>query len=196
MRPFTRRRLLGSAAVASVPAALGGVSPAFAQETDETDTLSDLIELEQAMELAYSLAAEDGQLSPEAKTAFEEYGLFCGEHATAFDEALDQLAVDGPKSSDEIDDYDSLEGFDPEAEEKNLVEFMTGLEEDIIAAYEEQVPEIEQADLQRSIAQVAASHAQVLVGLRLLAGTKGDLTELPPASTSATASEPEDSDSD
>lgn len=196
MRPFTRRRLIGTAAAASVPAALAGVTPAFAQATDETDTLSDLVELEQGMELAYALAAQDGPLSPDTKMRFEEYGLFCGEHATAFDEALDQLAVDAPKSSDEIDDYDSLDGFDPEADETELVEFVIGLEEKIISAYEKQVPEIKQADLQRSIAQVAASHAQVLVALRVLAKTKGDIAKLPPASTSATASDPKDSDSD
>ena len=47
----------------------------------------------------------------------------------------------------------------------------------------------------RSAAQVAASHAQALVALRLLAGGKGGLTELPDPSTSATASEDDDSGS-
>ncbi len=109
---------------------------------------------------------------------------------------MDQLLVDPPDKSSDQEDYESLADFDPAAQEKDLLAFLIGLEEELIAAYEEEEPELEEPDLVRSAAQVGASHAQALVALRLLAGESEQvLTELPERSTSATATEEEDSDS-
>ena len=47
---------------------------------------------------------------------------------------------------------------------------MIGLEEELIAAYRELTPDLDAPDLVRTAAQVAASHAQMLVALRVLAG--------------------------
>jgi hypothetical protein len=72
---------------------------------------------------------------------------------------------------------------------------MTDQELELISAYEEEVPELDEPDLARTAAQAAASHAQALVALRLLAKEKGSVTELPAPSTSATDSAEEDSGS-
>ena len=47
----------------------------------------------------------------------------------------------------------------------------------MIAAYEEEQAELDEPDLVRSAAQMAASHAQALVALRLLAGEKSGLDQ-------------------
>ena len=154
-----------------------------------------LVILEQAAELAFSLAAEEGDLSPDAKALFEELSLHAGDHATAFSEAMDQLLVDPPEDESDPDDYDSLEDFDPSADEADLLAFFEKLELDLVQAYEEDQADLVDPDLVRSAAQIAASHAQALVALRVLANGKGLLTELPDPSTSATDSEDEDSGS-
>ena len=202
MSAISRRALIGrglaGAGAAALPATLIGAATAQAQSgetTDETDALERLIILEQAAELAFSLAAEEGNLSSETKSLFEELSLHAGDHATAFSEAMDQLLLDPPEDESDPDEYESLKDFDPSADEKDLLAFFTDLELGLIEAYEEDQADLEEADLVRSAAQVAASHAQALVALRLLAGGKGVLTELPPPSTSATDSEDDDSSS-
>lgn len=202
MSGISRRALIGrglvGAGTVALPTTLIGAATAHAQggeTTDETDALERLIVLEQAAELAFSLAAEEGDLSPDAKALFEELSLHAGDHATAFSEAMDQLLVDPPEDESDPDDYDSLEDFDPSADEADLLAFFTDLELSLIEAYEEDQADLEEPDLLRSAAQIAASHAQALVALRLLAGKKGLLTKLPNPSTSATDSEDEDSSS-
>ena len=109
---------------------------------------------------------------------------------------MDQLLVDPPDKSSDQEDYESLEDLDPAAPEEDLLAFLIGLEEELIAAYEEDEPELDDPDLVRTAAQVAASHAQALVALRLLAGdSEQTLTEIPERPTSATDSEEEDSES-
>ena len=202
MAPLTRRTLIGrgllGAGTLAVPGSLVAAATAGAQEgesTDETDALERLVVLEQAAELAFSLAAEEGVVSPEAKALLEELSIPAGDHATALSEAMDQLLVDPPSSDSDPDEYDSLQDFDPAAAEDDLLAFLIDLELGLIEAYEKDEPDLEEADLVRSAAQIAASHAQALVALRLAAGAKGLLTELPDPSTSATASEDEDSGS-
>jgi hypothetical protein len=203
MSSLSRRALIGrglaSAGAIALPATLAGAATAYAQsgeETDETDALERLVILEQAAELAYSLAAEDGDVSPEAKALFEELSLHAGDHATAFSEAMDQLLVEPPEDASDPDDYDALkDDFDPKADEDDLVAFFIDLQLDLLEAYEDDQADLEAPDLIRSAAQIAASHAQALVALRLLSGEKGLLTELPDPSTSATDSEDEDSGS-
>jgi hypothetical protein len=201
MTPLTRRALIGrgliGAGAVAVPGSLVAAATAHAQgeSTDETDALERLIILEQAAELAFSLAAEEGNVSPEAEALFEELSIHAEDHATAFSEAMDQLLVDPPASDSDPGEYESLEDFDPAAGEKDLLASLIDLELGLIAAYEENEPDLEEADLVRTAAQIAASHAQALVALRLLAGTKGLLTELPDPSTSASASEDKDTGS-
>jgi rubrerythrin len=202
MTPLSRRALLGrslaGASALALPGSLIAAATAQAQDaegTDETDALGRLIILEQAAELAFSLAAEEGDVSADAKTLFEELSIHAEDHATAFSEAMDQLVVDPPEADSDPEDYDSLNGFDPAADEKDLLAFLIDLELGLIEAYEEDQAELDEPDLVRSAAQIAASHAQALVALRLLAGGKGLLTKLPAPSTSATASEDDDSGS-
>jgi hypothetical protein len=202
MTPLTRRALIGrgliGAGAVAVPGSLVAAATAHAQggeSTDETDALERLVILEQAAELAFSLAAEEGNVSPEAEALFEELSIHAEDHATAFSEAMDQLLVDPPASDSDPGEYESLEDFDPAAGEKDLLASLIDLELGLIAAYEENEPDLEEADLVRTAAQIAASHAQALVALRLLAGTKGLLTELPDPSTSASASEDKDTGS-
>jgi hypothetical protein len=201
MTPLTRRALIGrgliGAGAVAVPGSLVAAATAHAQgeSTDETDALERLIILEQAAELAFSLAAEEGNVSPEAEALFEELSIHAEDHATALSEAMDQLLVDPPASDSDPGEYESLEDFDPAAGEKDLLASLIDLELGLIAAYEENEPDLEEADLVRTAAQIAASHAQALVALRLLAGTKGLLTELPDPSTSASASEDKDTGS-
>jgi Ferritin-like domain len=180
----TRRQLFGRGAgivgAAAVPSSLIPATAALAQASDETDALEPVVELEQAAELAYSLAAEDGDLKGDAQDAFELFTAQCGDHAVALSEALDQLGVDPPEAQSDPAEYESLADFDPKAPEKQQLEFMIGLEEDLIAAYRELTPDLEAPDLVRTAAQVAASHAQMLVALRVLAGEpEARLTELP-----------------
>jgi len=200
MTGFTRRSLMGrglaGAGAIAVPGSLVAATTASAQVDDQTEALERLVILEQAAELAFSLAAEEGDLDNEAVTLFEELSIHAGDHAAALSEAMDQLLVDPPESESDPEEYDSLgEDFDPAGSQDDLVAFMIDLELDLIAAYEEDEPELEEPDLARTAAQVAASHAQALVALRLLAGENKDLTELPDPSTSATDSDEEDSDS-
>jgi rubrerythrin len=179
----TRRQLLGRgfvvAGTATVPSALLA-SPALAQESDETDALERIVILEQAAELAYSLAAAEAKLRTGVKEAFELFSKHCGEHDTALSEALDQLGVDPPEAQSDPADYERLADFDPKAEDPKLLEFMLKLEEELVAVYEDAQSALEEEDLVRSAAQIGASHAQMLVALRLLAGTKPiDLLPLP-----------------
>lgn len=200
MRPLTRRSLVGrglaGAGALALPGSLFAAATAHAQSDAETDALERFVELEQARELAYSLAAEEGDLSSDVQSLFEELSIHSGDRATAFSEALDQLLIEAPESSSDADDYESLEGFDPASPEDDLLAFMIDLELDAISSYEEDEPELDEPDLARTAAQVAAGHAQALVALRLFAGEKGDVTQLPGASSSATATKEEDSDSD
>ena len=195
MSSISRRALLGrglaGAGALALPGALAAAATAQAQEgesTDETDALERLIVLEQAAELAFSLAAEEGQASGESKALFEELSIHAEDHATALSEAMDQLLVDPPEADSDPTGYESLKDFDPGADEQDLLEFLIGLELDLVAAYEEEQADLEEPDLARTAAQVGASHAQALVALRLLAGPKGLVTKLPSPSGSATAS--------
>jgi len=188
------RGFAGAGALA-IPGSLVAAQTASAQADDQTDALESLIELEQAAELAYSLAAEEGDLDPEATTLFEELSLHSDDRGTALSEAIDQLLVDPPEKSSDAADYESLDDFDPAGSQNDLVAFLIDLELELIEAYEENEPELEEPDLARTAAQVAASHAQALVALRLLAGETRGVTELPPPSTSATDSSEEESGS-
>ena len=164
----TRRQLLGrglGAAGAALPLALVAAPRALAQETDETDALGRIVELELAAELAYSLAVEDGDLDADATEAFERFGGFCGEHATALSEAIDQLGVDPPEARSEPTDYEALADFDARARQQELIDFMLALEEDLVQIYSDENANLEAEDLVRSAAQIAASHAQVRVAL-------------------------------
>lgn len=182
---LTRRVLLGrslaAAGAAAVPGSMLLAGPAAAQADAETDALGSFVTLERAAELAYSLAIEDASLGGATAALFEEFSLHGDEHATAFAEASDQLGVDPPDTSDDPASFPSLDGFDSSAAEKELVRFMIDVELGLIEAYEEAAPTLEQPDLMRTAAQVAASHAQQLVALRLLAGD-AKLIELPAAS--------------
>jgi rubrerythrin len=202
MSRLSRRALLGrglaGAGAVALPGTLVAAATAQAQEaesTSETDALERLIILEQAAELAYSLAAEKADVSSDTQSLFEELSIHSEDHATAFSEAIDQLLIDPPKSDSDPEEYDSLDGFDPSADEKDLLAFLDDLEVGLIEAYETEQAELEEPDLARTAAQVAASHAQALVALRLLAGVKRGLTKLPDPSTSDTASEDDDSGS-
>ena len=202
MSGLTRRSLIGrgitGAGTLAVSGSLIAATTAGAQEgetTDETDALERLIILEQAAELAFSLAAEEGDVSSEAKSLFEEFSIHAGDHAAAFSEAMDQLLVDPPGADSDPAEYERLEDFDPAADENDHLAFLSGLELDLVAAYEEEEPELDEPDLVRTAAQVAASHAQALVALRLLGQAKNGLTKLPAPSTSATASEDDDTGS-
>jgi rubrerythrin len=172
----TRRQLigrgLGAAGAAAVPASLLTATPAFAQESDETDALERIVILEQAAELAYSLAAEDGKVGSDAKQSFELFSTHCGDHDTALSEALDQLGVDPPEAESDPADYERLADFDPKASEKELLDFTIKLEEELVAVYADETETLEEEDLVRTAAQVGAAHAQMLVALRVLAGEK------------------------
>ena len=183
---LTRRSLIRRGAAAAAAGALHGAlvtaDVALAQETERTAALARLTELEQAAELAYSLAAEDGNLPDRVSQTFEEFSLHSGERATALSEALDQLGVEPPQPSDDAATYDSLEGYDSGDGAARQLRFLGSLESDLIAAYGEEVGALEPGDLTRTAAQIAGSHAQQLVALRLLAAVPGDaITDIPQA---------------
>lgn len=190
-RATTRRQLLARGSAAAAGAALPSAllaAPALAQESDETDALERVVELEQAAELAYSLAAEE--LSGEGANLFEKLGGFAGEHATALGEALDQLGVDPPDSSDDPASYPSLEQFDAKADERRQVQFFIRLEEELISAYESATAELDAPDVVVTGAQIGAAHAQAWVALNLLGGGKGlSAAELPTGSATPAASD-------
>lgn len=169
----TRRQLLGrglgAAGAAALPASLVAAAPASAQESDETDALVRIVELELAAELAYSLAIEDGNLDSDAGDAFERFGGFCGEHATALSEAIDQLGVDPPEAQSDPAGYEALADFDAGAPQRQQLDFMLALEDDLVQLYADENANLEAEDLVRSAAQIAASHAQVRVALDELA---------------------------
>ena len=181
----TRRQLLGRGAgivgAAAVPASLIPATAALAQASDETDALEPVVELEQAAELAYSLAAEDGDLKGDAQKQFELFAAHCGDHAVALSEALDQLGVDPPEAQSDPAEYEPLADFDPKAPEKQQLEFMIGLEEELITA----LPRVDAGRWRHPIScepprRSAPAHAQMLVALRVLAGEpEARLTELP-----------------
>ena len=196
-RTLVARGVAGAGAIA-LPSSLVTAATAHAQDSEsdaQTDALERLIILEQASELAFSIAAEEGEVDGETTALFEELSIHAEDHATAFSEAMDQLLVEPPESDSDPGEYDSLEDFDPAAGEKDLLSFFIDLELGLIEAYEEDQTELDEPDLVRTAAQVAASHAQALVALRLLAGGNGTLTEIPARSTSATDTAEEDSDS-
>ena len=199
MTGFTRRSLMGrsiaGAGAVALPGSLISAATASAQANAQTEALERLIVLEQAAELAYSVAAEESDADAEATALFEDLAIHSEDRDTALSEAMDQLLVDPPEKSSDLENYESLEDFDPAASEGEVLAFLISLEEELIGAYEEEEPELDEPDLVRTAAQVAASHAQTLVALRLLAGIKSGVTKLPERSTSATASEEEDSES-
>ncbi|MEJ7875721.1 MAG: ferritin-like domain-containing protein [Solirubrobacterales bacterium] len=200
MTGLSRRSLLGrgltGAGALALPGSLVAAATAQAQSDAQSAVLERLVELEQAAELGYSLAAEEGDLDAEVKSLFEAFSIHSGDRATAFSEALDQLIVDAPESSSDPAEYESLSDFDPAASQEDLLAFMLKLELNVIAAYEEDEPTLDEPDLVRSAAQMAAGHAQALVALRVAAKETGNLTALPEPSTSATDSAPQDSESD
>jgi rubrerythrin len=173
----TRRQLLGrglgAAGAAVLPASLITAAPALAQESDETDALERIVELELAAELAYSLAVEDGDLDSDAADAFERFGGFCGEHATALSEAIDQLGIDPPEAQSDPAGYEALADFDARAPQREQIDFMVALEEDLVRIYADENASLEAEDLVRTAAQIAASHAQVRVALEDLVAKRG-----------------------
>ena len=176
LRGTTRRQLLGRgiglAGAAAVPAGILAPPTALAQESDETDALERLVELELAAELAYSLATEDGDLNAEATRAFELFTEHCGDHATALSEAIDQLGVDPPDPGSDPADYERLADFDAAASLPEQLDFLSALEDDLIRAYEDETANLEAEDLVRSAAQIGASHAQIRVALAALGGKR------------------------
>lgn len=185
----TRRQLLARSGAAAAGAALPSAllaTPALAQGSDETDALEPVVELEQAAELAYSLAAEEQ--SGDAAELFDQLGGFAGEHATALGEALDQLGVDPPDASDDPASYPALEAFDAKADLSRQVQFFIRLEEDLISAYQSATAELDAPDIIVTGAQVGAAHAQAWVALNLLDREKGlSAAELPGAPATAAA---------
>ncbi len=192
---FTRRSLISRGLAGAGALATGGslvaAASASGQVDDQTEALERLIIGEQAAELAFSLAAEEGDVDGEAVALFEQLSLHARDRATALSEASDQLLVDPPEADSDPDEYESLDEFDPTGSKPDLFAFLIDLELGLIEAYEEDVVELEEPDLVRTAAQVAASHAQALVALRLLADPKGakNVTELPERSSAATDSE-------
>lgn len=202
MSPLTRRTLIGrglvGAGAIALPGSLAAAATAQAQQgetTDQTEALERLILLEQAAELAFSIAADEGDVDKDANTLFDELSIHAGDHADAFSEAMDQLLIDPPERDSDPEAYESLKDFDPDADQDGLVAFLIDLELGLLEAYDTDEPELDEPDLVRTAAQVAASHAQALVALRLLAGETTGLTKLPSPSSSATDSEDTDSDS-
>jgi hypothetical protein len=173
----TRRQLLGrglgAAGAAALPASLLVAAPAHAQESDETDALTRIVELELAAELAYSLAVEDGDLDADARDAFERFGGFCSEHATALSKAIDQLDVDPPDAQSNPADYEALADFNARAPQARQIDFMVGLEEELVRIYADENGNLEAEDLVRTSAQIAAAHAQVRVALEDLSTARG-----------------------
>lgn len=170
----TRRQLLvrgaGAASAAALPATLLAVAPAFAQEDAETDELARLIALERGSALAYETAAESKGLDAEASKLAETLRGHETEHATALETAIDQLGVDPPEDSDDPADYEQLDGLDAAKTQKDLLDLLIVLEEELVTAYRDAALALETDDLIRTGAQVGASHAQHLVALRLLRG--------------------------
>lgn len=187
MKPTTRRQLMVRGGVAAGAAALPSAilaTPAFAQESNETDAIERVLDLEQAAELAYSLAAEE--LTGEVADLLRQLGTHSGEHATALAEAVDQLGVEPESASDDPATFESLKGFDAKAGEAEQLKFFIALEEAFIPAYEAAAPDLEAPDLVVTCAQVGAAHAQALVALRLLSGASPlGVTRLPKAASSA-----------
>lgn len=179
----TRREILirgGAVTAGAALPSLFAAAPALAQQSEETDAIGPVVELEQAAELAYALAAEEA--GGPAGELLRDLGTHAGEHATALAEALDQLGVDPPDASEDPATYDSLRGFDDKASEREQLDFFIGLEEELVRAYEEAVEALESSTIVLTWGQIAAAHAQALVALRLEAGAApGGLTALPAA---------------
>ena len=167
----TRRQILvrggAVAGAAALPSALRA-TPALAQTDAETDAIASVVELEQAAKLAYTRAAE--KANGEAKALYEQLAGFAAEHATALSEALEQLGTDPPDESSDPASYDALADFDEKADEQEQLDFLTKLEEELIAGYAAADPDIEAPDLVVTAAQVSAAHAQAWVALKLLGG--------------------------
>lgn len=173
----TRRQLVGRglalAGAAAVPGTLLVATPARAQAEAETGALERLVGLEQAGALAYEEAAgEEGALSGKAKALAAGYARHAGERASALEAAIEQLGAEAPEAPDDVAAVELLEGFEGATEEPDLVDFLVRLEEETLAAYLDAAPELEAEDIVRAGAQIAASHAQQLVALRLLAGER------------------------
>lgn len=180
----TRRQLLvrgaGAASAAVLPAALLAAPPAFAKEGAETDELTLLIELEQGSSLAYETALESKDLGSEATKLLEQLHGHEAAHTTALSAAIDQLTVDPPEASSDPADYEQLDGLDAAKTEKELLDFLISLEEELVKAYLDAALALESPDVIRTGAQVGSSHVQQLVALRLLGGeASAAATQLP-----------------
>ncbi len=191
MSGTTRRQLLarGAAltAAGAVPAGLLA-TPALAQADDQTEALERLIELEQAAELAYSLTEQDKGITGNISKLAEAFRTQESAHAKAFSSAVDQLGVEAAEGSDDPASYDSLDGLEAARSADARLDFLIGLEEGLVSAYEDETINLEATDLFRTAAQVAANHAQHLVALRLARGdAPASAARLPAASTSAPA---------
>ena len=67
---------------------------------------------------------------------FESHGNSEDEHAQALSAAIDQLAGNPPDEPGTVDDAQGLDGFDKAKSQKELIEFVIGLEEKLVYAYE------------------------------------------------------------
>ncbi len=181
MTPVTRRTLIGrgllGAGAVAIPGSLVAAATAQAQERREhrSDRRPGAPHHPRAGGRAGLLPRRRGRrrLARMPRRSSRSSRSTPEDHATAFSEAMDQLLVDPPEADSDPDEYESLEDFDPAADEKDLLAFLIDLELGLIEAYEEDEPDLEDADLVRTAAQVAGSHAQALVALRLAGRRQG-----------------------
>lgn len=171
----TRRQLLGrgaaAAGTAALPGALLSASPAFAKATDETDATKTLISYEQAGSLAYEDAASVKGLDADAKKLLDAFKTHADDRDDALEAALDELGEDPPKTPASIDSVDILAGYaKAKGKQADLIDFFADFELKTIEAYLTAAADLDAEDLVRTGAQLAASHAQQLVALRLLRG--------------------------
>jgi rubrerythrin len=150
------------AAGVAAPRALARPSTAFALPGDDAAILGRLLDIEQALAVAYEAAAASDVVDAEVQPALELFADQEREHAEALASALADLGrtPPGPPRSDEIDGVEELDS------QSVMLEFFVAREREAIALYGEAATLLAAPDLLKTGAQIVGNETQHLVVLR------------------------------
>ena len=209
--PYSRRETIRRAALAAGVLAAGGLArPALsaAQSTDDEDLRDFLVEaiaLEDVTVLAYITAA--GGAGPDLKPTLELFRDQEQAHANALNNAIDELGFDAPDAPDSPTDtgvYDDIDGLDDETVKRltdrldeiagadgldQLLDVLLSLEEEQLAYYGTEGPQLDSEDLATTAVSIAGCQAQHLVVLNEQVGREPGATAIEVGRTAADAAD-------
>ena len=165
-RAAVRRGLGAVVAAGLVPALLSPHEALAAAPKSDAAILAAAIRLENTAAAAYAAVAGNGALTPQLRRSATLFAHQEAEHAAALASALRVLGVTPPAGPD----AKLLAPLHRARTQKQVVTFVVGLENMIVAAYHDAFKHLRQAAVLQRIAQIVANEGQHLVVLRQTLG--------------------------